>query len=122
MSTHLFNIGEFRLHSGQMSDFKIDCDALADNDLAALAFLYARRHVFGEVVSVPTGGDRFAAALAEHSTDGPSLIVDDVWTTGGSMRALLTIRPVQQHLGVVIFARSRPDGWVTPLFMMGEEL
>lgn len=114
----LFNIGDFRLHSGRKSTFKIDCDALTWGDLEALANI-AAKHLpsFGSVEGIPKGGLRWAECLYDYQTEGPTLIVDDVYTTGTSMleAASQHIEPV---LGTVIFARALPPEWVTPLFCM----
>lgn len=111
----LFQLGDFRLHGGQTSPWKIDCDALSDEDLATLAD-WARRSIrpFGSVEGVPTGGLRFAAALAPYVTAGePPLIVDDVLTTGGSMEVQ---RAGRHATGLVIFARSDPQPWIKSIF------
>lgn len=122
---NLFRLGDFTLHSGVRSRFKIDCDALTDDDWQALAFL-ASQHlpVFSHVCGIPRGGDRFAAALAKYAVSGaddlPILIVDDVLTTGGSMRRerdrSLTFRAGCGVIGCVVFARGSCPDWVTPLF------
>lgn len=116
----LFNIGDFRLHAGRRSTFKIDCDALTWGDLEALANLITKRlPSFGSVEGIPRGGLRFAECLYEYKTEGPTLIVDDVYTTGTSMleAAADHVEPV---LGAVIFARSLPPEWVVPIFLMVE--
>jgi hypothetical protein len=123
---HLFNRGEFTLHSGDESTFLIDCDALTDEDLAALAHEVSTRLRWRKVVGIPEGGLRFAEKLSAYnigSTELPVLIADDVWTTGRSMREMSgtvlrdrgTGTVVQ---GVVIFARDEVDGWVHALFQM----
>lgn len=122
----LFRTGNFRLHGGEESFFKIDCDALTNDDLDTLALLVAedpRIGKFFQVEGVPTGGLRFAQALAPYAlskyTDVRNprvLIVDDVLTTGGSMERQ---RAGRDHVrGVVIFARGECPDWVTPLFSM----
>lgn len=114
----LFQAGVFQLHSGQTSRFLIDCDALTEDDLFALAAVAERvLPAFGRVKSVPRGGDRFAEFMRRRvwASDTPTtLIVDDVWTTGASMKKArgddLNV------IGLVIFARSETPWWVTPLF------
>lgn len=116
----LFQLGDFRLHSGAASAFKIDCDALTDGDLECIAFLLSQRlPPFFCVLGVPRGGVRLAAKMHEYvSSDAPSiLIVDDVITTGGSITEfrdkIVSTIPV---IGAAIFARGTPPDWVTPLF------
>ena len=114
-SLSLFNIGEFWLHGGDFSAFKIDCDALSDYDIEVLATQVASRFRFSGVKGIPRGGLRLATALEKYvvpNLELPMLIVDDVYTTGRSMR---------QHrsgncIGVVIFARTNPPEWIHPIF------
>lgn len=104
------------LHSGETSSFKIDCDALSDEDIATLAGLVRQiMPPYGSVEGVPTGGLRLAAALASYATEGPLLVADDVLTTGGSIEAQRAGRPAN---GVVLFSRGAPPAWVTPLFAL----
>ena len=121
------------LASGAHSHWKIDCDALSADDLDALAVLAASRlpYQFTRVEGVPRGGLAFAEALRRHVTMSSSplvLLVDDVWTTGGSMRqfrALLGLDKLPLGVrvrGLVIFARVIPPPWVTALFTAAEML
>lgn len=110
----LFQQGEFNLHSGAKSGWKIECDALTDADLEALAARVAQRMDFGDVVGVPRGGLRFANALKCYVTSGPMLIVDDVLTTGRSMQEMRQAHPDAN--GLVIFSRGICPPWVRPIF------
>lgn len=115
---NLINVGDFTLHSGVKSDWKIDCDALTDEDLRAIAAIAARRlPPFGDVIGVPSGGLRLANALREHATRGPlgRLVVDDVYTTGRSMRE----HRRSTDVGFAIFARCPPSDippWLRVMF------
>jgi hypothetical protein len=114
----LFQRGQFTLHSGATSDFKIDCDALTDEDWAALAQEAAKvLPPFGVVIGVPTGGIKFAAALEAYKAEGAErvLIADDVLTTGRSMEEKRSGWAVET-IGVVAFARGPVPDWITPLF------
>lgn len=130
----LFVTGDFTLASGAKSSWKIECDALTVLDwdgLAQMALTVLRP--FGNVVGVPRGGIPFANALRPFATSGHLLIVDDVWTTGGSMRRHReTIMrychdvgspttSVEEAIGLVAFARNRPEPWVTALFQMPQQ-
>lgn len=112
----LFRSGDFTLHSGKRSAFKIDVDALTDAEIGTLAVaLIERLPSFGQVEGVPTGGLRLADALLPFVTDGPLLIVDDVLTTGGSMEAH---RKGRRAMGAVLFAKGDVPAWIYPLFTM----
>src|SRR5687767_5062515 len=85
----LFNVGNFLLHSGKQSHFKIDCDALSKTDLEALAYMVSQKMSFKEVYGIPRGGLNFAEALKKYRNQLSKtiLVVDDVYTTGMSMKA-----------------------------------
>lgn len=121
---HLFNSGEFTLNSGRKSFFKIDTDALSDEDIECLARLIKDNlpH-FSWVEGIPTGGLRLAEALKplaepDHTTIG--LIIDDVCTSGQSLERYRNGR--HDVMGAVIFARNRDDcpNWVYPIFIMDD--
>lgn len=120
----LFNIGEFHLHSGFTSPFKIDCNTLSDEELTVLAEITARKHHFSRVIGIPSGGLRFAQALREYESSGPVLIVDDILTTGKSMEMERNNLYKQGYatVGVVIFSRGPTPQWVTALFTMDKNL
>jgi hypothetical protein len=115
----LFQAGDVTLHSGERSDFKINCDALMASDFAALANMLVRRIApFSRVEGVPRGGLRWAEVLniGGYCTPGePLLIVDDVLTTGASMEQQ---RAGRDAIGAVIFARGPCPSWVMPLFTL----
>lgn len=86
--THLFQTGIFRLHSGAVSPYKVECDALMWEDWGTLADLIAAQVPFSAVEGVPTGGIKLALCLAQYAQPGsahPLLLVDDVLSTGASM-------------------------------------
>ncbi|RJQ27058.1 hypothetical protein C4577_01930 [Candidatus Parcubacteria bacterium] len=122
----LFRSGNYRLHSGEMSTYKIDCSVLADSDWNTLASLATNvLPKFGKVVSVPTGGDIFASCLEQYATKrdtDPILVVDDVLTTGRSMEEVRNsivgsnTEGPNKVIGVVAFSRGNCPGWITPLF------
>lgn len=126
---NLFQTGNFKLNSGKESSWKIECDSLTDDDIAALAEMI-RQMVgpFNAVIGVPRGGLRLASALRPFASGFfPCLIVDDVLTTGGSMeRTKKEYARTYGHLtpvnGAVIFARGPCPSWIKPLFQMPSSL
>lgn len=115
----LFTLGKHILSHGGESDFKIECDALSDADWECAAYLLSKRlPPFGAVEGVPTGGLKMAKAMEKYVTEGPLLVVDDVYTTGNSMAKRINSRFVT---GAVLFARKQPPSWITPLFLITEE-
>ena len=121
----IFQKGRFKLHSGKISTFKIECDDLTYADVVAITNLIRKRYKFRSVYGVPTGGEKFEKALERYRTydhKDPVLIVDDVWTTGDSMRTFikddLEIANFDDILGVVVFARGTVPKWVKPIFQM----
>jgi hypothetical protein len=121
--THLFVDGEFTAHSGGTRPYKIECDALTDEDLATQAANVARQFPrFSYVYGVPRGGVRFESALRKYATNNPLdpiLIVDDVMTTGASMQEARE-RLGQNTFGIVIFSLCACPDWITPLFSSHE--
>jgi hypothetical protein len=117
--TDFIKYGElpFLSHSGLQLTFKIDADALSDQDWASVAKIITHKLIFSQVIGIPRGGLKMAEALQPYCTPGyPVLIVDDVATTFRSMEATRLAHP--EALGVVLFARTRPPPWVFPLFEM----
>jgi orotate phosphoribosyltransferase len=139
---HLFQRGTFVLASGAKSGWKLECDSLTGEDWEALAFMaWQVAGPFDGVHGVPRGGVVFADHLRQYNrrvpggeggTPGmadpgkalPMLIVDDVLTTGGSLRRFAAEKQKESGLaypiirGVVVFARGDCPAWVTPLFQM----
>lgn len=119
----------FKLHSGKLSQFKIECDSLTDADWDSLALVIARQIQYSEVVGVPTGGLKLEKALRKYKSEGSShstLIVDDVLTTGKSMVELrdkiLKHTMAKKVIGVVVFSRGKCPKWVTPIFQMDRRM
>ena len=113
---NLFQSGPVMLASGELSGFKIECDALSPRDWGCLAFMaVSLLPDFGEVVGVPRGGDMFAKALSMWITKGPRLVCDDVFTTGASIAKYMG----EGDLGVVAFARNPPPPTIVPVFLYG---
>lgn len=120
---NLFQLGHFTLSSGLHSRFKIDCDALTDEDWKCLAYLIAMKvEPFNKIIPVPSGGVKLALSLDKYRiTDGTPvgvLIVDDVFTTGKSMEFVRSICSQTPVKGAVVFARHKTPDWITLLFVM----
>lgn len=119
----LFQRGDFQLASGASSNFKIECDTLTDEDWATLAMLLAERvPPFRAVYGVPRGGIALSRHLdAYRQRDAKwTLVVDDVWTTGGSFNRFIADHAEGLIIGAVVFARGPVPGHVTALFQMPE--
>lgn len=109
------------LAGGRESRFKVECDHLSDEEVQAACDLLALLlPPFGYLYGVPTGGERVAAALEKYRDPAEPviLVVDDVWTTGGSMRAYMDAEGIPTHRGAVLFARGPVPSWVTPLWII----
>ena len=117
---NLFQWGNFTSHAGKELNWKIECDALNKEDWECLAAMIDDRCEFGSVYGIPRGGVALANALEKYKTPGnPSrLVVEDVYTTGKSMRDVMT----GDDVGFVVFARNRiqfdPQHYVRALFTM----
>ena len=108
--TDLLRRGTFRLHSGEVSHFKIDCDALTNWDIKNFAEFISENIAFRSVQGVPSGGNRLARALSRYCdpTREVHLVVDDVLTTGASIEKVLD-RAQGPVVGIVLFARRPPE-------------
>jgi hypothetical protein len=121
MKPNLFVRKDFISHAGQSLEFKIECDALTDEDLECLAYIISKQVKFCDVEGVPSGGERLAKKLKKHGAGAFSghqfLIVDDVLTTGGSMEKFKQKFACSTGIiGIVIFARGTCPAWVRPIF------
>lgn len=117
----LFQSGNFTLHSGSKSSWKISCDTLTDRDWETIAYMIQEKLKFGKVIGIPTGGLKLAKALEQYATAGATLIVDDVLTTGKSMEEMKATCD-GEVIGAVVFARGECSTWIHPLFSMGQRL
>lgn len=127
---NLFQDGKFTSAAGIELDFKIDCDALSDESLMALAKQARKLISPSKLIPVPTGGIRFAAAIEGIGalwSPGYPVIIDDVWTTGASVLKIATEHGLIHDLGLkvkccVIVARGDHPHWVKPLFTINSLL
>lgn len=122
--TDLFQRQDFTSHAGWKLSWKIECDALTDEDIETFAHIISKTFQFGRVVGIPRGGNRLAAALDKYVTGYQpgerfiTLLVDDVYTSGASMReARSELSNDEDGVGVVLFARRPPaEPWVHAIF------
>ena len=120
MKTNLFKGGSFKSHAGLELSFKVECDALTNNDLETLADTVGNKIEYSNVYGIPRGGVRFAEALEKYkSSSGPTLIVDDVLTTGTSMEEARK-EYGKDSVGLVIFARGTCPAWVKSIFNLSD--
>ena len=129
----LFAWGNFVANSGQALPFKIECDALTDEDIECVAQYVASTIRFRNVVGVPRGGLRLAAELGKYVgvwdhdrlddyLQFPPLIVDDVLTTGDSMERMRVGMNWPKAVGFVIFDRSgicTTASWIKSFWRIG---
>ena len=122
----LFQSVNFKSHSGLNLTWKIEMDALSEQDWFTIKKMIMEiTPPFREAVGIPRGGVKLGDLLNEHATGkegDPICIVDDVLTTGGSMEYFLTQyqrnrRPFTA-IGWVVFARTECPPWVKALFQM----
>ena len=122
----LFQSVNFKSHSGLNLTWKIEMDALSEQDWFTIKKIIMEiTPPFREAVGIPRGGVKLGDLLNEHATGkegDPICIVDDVLTTGGSMEYFLSQyqrnrRPFTA-IGWVVFARTQCPPWVKALFQM----
>ena len=122
----LFQSVNFKSHSGLNLTWKIEMDALSEQDWFTIKKMIMEiTPPFREAVGIPRGGVKLGDLLNEHATGkegDPICIVDDVLTTGGSMEYFLTQyqrnrRPFTA-IGWVVFSRTQCPPWVKALFQM----
>ncbi len=122
--SNLIQLGEVDLNSGLRSDYKLVADDFIRDNLLGLVHLI-RKLVgpFGSVYGVPRGGLALEEALLQHidrSLVSTVLIVDDVLTTGGSLKRARE-KLAGSHtfiVGAVVFARGPLPTWVKAVFPM----
>ena len=123
--THLFQSGDFTSHSGLDLTWKIEMNALSDPEWFTISkMILELSPPFKEAIGIPTGGTKLGSLLNAHGTGkrkDPICIVDDVLTTGNSMKEFLIKRSWRnptKYIGWVVFARKKCPDWVTALFQM----
>ena len=129
-SNDLFSLTNFKSHSGLNLNWRIECDALSDDEWFTISKMIMEiTPPFREVFGIPEGGIKLAKLLKEHATGNekdPVCIVDDVLTTGKSMEDFLRQYSRNRDMpfmaiGWVVFARVHTPEWVQALFQMPVE-
>ena len=122
---NLFQSVDFISHSGLELKWKIECDALSDPEWFTISQMIMEISVpFKEAIGIPRGGTKLGNLLNQYGTgkrEDPICIVDDVLTTGESMKEFKTKRTWRNpadYIGWVVFARTKTPKWVTALFQM----
>ena len=85
----LFQKVDFKSSAGLDLTWKIECDAISNDEWECIAHMIVERaNPFRSAIGVPRGGVKLAEILNEYGTGSyldPVCIVDDVLTTGKSM-------------------------------------
>ena len=122
---NLFQSVDFISHSGLELKWKIECDALSDPEWFTISQMIMEISVpFKEAIGIPKGGTKLGSLLNQYGTGkrkDPILLVDDVLTTGESMKQFKTKRSWRypsDYIGWVVFARNECPDWVTALFQI----
>ena len=115
---NIFIREDFISHAGLPLTWKVECDALTDEDYEALAKIVSEKMTFRDVKGIPRGGIPFENALKQYCTNNDNdrlLICDDVYTTGTSMREVYE----KDAIGVVVFARNEiTDDWIKAIWQL----
>jgi|TARA_B110000196_G_C20797726_1_gene498599 hypothetical protein len=122
---NLFQMVDFKSHSGLDLTWKIEMDALSKSEWFTISQMIMDITVpFREAVGIPRGGTELGKLLNQYGTgkrEDPICIVDDVLTTGGSMNEFLRKRQWRNptdYIGWVVFSRTTTPEWITALFQL----
>ena len=118
----LLKHGRFTSTSGLRLPYKIECDHFALDDWQEIAKCVQEFYpIFKMVIGVPNGGLKLQSALEPFTIQhkrAKVLYIDDVWTTGNSMRKYGF---TSDDLGFVVFARGKLPENVKALFYTDEQ-
>lgn len=122
----LFQSGDFTVVHDRPLTWKIECDAISQDEWAGLAAIAAEvidLGSFSTVLGVPRGGLPWAEALRPYCTGAGDriLVAEDVWMTGVSINKFVQDQgyPEFAWAGLVAFARVPiTQHNVTALFTM----
>jgi len=111
----LFQKLDFISHAGIPMSWKIECDAITDDEWRCLAKMVMDHQTrpFYKAVGIPRGGLKFAEAMNEYASGNDTdqiMICDDVFTTGTSMLDFIKEEYPMWSMGQgyrwVVFARK----------------
>ena len=121
----LFQKIDFTSHAGLDLKWKIEMDALSHGEWECIAqMIIELSPPFKEAIGIPRGGNILGKLLNRHGTgkfEDPICIVDDVLTTGTSMKEFKTKRQWRnpsKYIGWIVFSRCETPYWVNALFQM----
>ena len=110
----LFQDGNFKSHAGLPLKWKLECDAITDDEwrcLAKIVMEYQERP-FYKAVGIPRGGLKFAEAMNKYASGNEEdsiMVCDDVFTTGTSFKEFINenypMWSAGQGFRWVVFAR-----------------
>jgi len=99
--------GHTVLHSGQHTNVKIVVEKL--REVPYWGHACPPEWLPSPVVGVPTGGVWLAEAMyANKDGSGPIVVVEDVWTTGASVKQFIKEKGIENPLVWVMFLRGEP--------------
>ena len=91
---NLFQKVDFKSSAGLDLSWKIECDAISDDEWECIAtMIMEKAKPFRSAIGVPRGGVKLAELLNKYATGSyldPMCIIDDVLTTGKSMEECRT--------------------------------
>lgn len=97
--------GHTVLHSGQHTDVKIVVEKL--REVPYWGYACPSEWLPSPVVGVPTGGAWLAEKMQAYKDgSGPIVVVEDVWTTGASVRQFIKEQGIENPLVWVMFLRG----------------
>ena len=117
VNMNLFIKEDFISHAGLPLTWKVECDALTENDYEALAKIVSEKIEFRDVKGIPVEGFHLKCIkqYSSHKDSDPLLICDDVYTTGTSMREVYE----DGAIGIVVFARNKiSDDWIKAIWQI----
>jgi hypothetical protein len=120
----LFQKIDFISHAGLPLTWKLECDAISDNEWITLAHMireYEDQN-WQYAVGIPTGATKLGEILTRYGTGSvkdPVLIVDDVYTTGKSFIDFEAKHYADKKvIKWAVFARKPTENGVKALFTM----